>query len=221
MKDLQQNLVRQLVMATEARHAQELVATYRLAGQTAFNFHNKYDGIRLETFFQGKYYEPYYIFFINNTRRRLKQHTLPSFIPVERLARQFLSWDNDTLLRILQDLLLAFVARREEFNLLRQKTKDIAGIEFSLEDAAYTISEITVPTAEDETMLSIRLKYDSLASLQPKVTARLYAVNSGKPARYTRLSFCQDDDNPFYRDPLHLAVRKCIEIANKSPAGHR
>ncbi|KAI8060014.1 hypothetical protein BC940DRAFT_323612 [Gongronella butleri] len=115
MEELQETLVSQMVCAAEARFSQDIIAKYRLAGQTVFDFHGQYTGVRLETFYKQRYYEPYYLFITKDPEEpTIHRHTLPDIIPVERLARRFLARDRDSFLRMVHDLLLVFIAKREE-----------------------------------------------------------------------------------------------------------
>lgn len=61
-----------------------------------FNFGKHYFGIRLETFYNKAYKEPYYILFLRKNIDRIEKpekvdkHTVPKFVPVEVLAARFL-----------------------------------------------------------------------------------------------------------------------------------
>jgi hypothetical protein len=74
----------------------EIISYHRLSGRTVFDFSKHYLGIRLETFYNKVYKEPYYILFLKKnlgTAQRpdkVDKHTIPKFVPVEVLATRFL-----------------------------------------------------------------------------------------------------------------------------------
>ncbi|KAI9272990.1 hypothetical protein BDA99DRAFT_602191 [Phascolomyces articulosus] len=130
LKDKQQQILSQLVEAVEARCVQELIGYYRLAGRTTFTF-QRYRGIRLETFYGGTYFEPYYLLLLPKrsglpdtpndfTNYTISKDTLPNFIPLRQIADKLFPWDMDSFLRVIHDFLLAYVGRREQYETMRK-----------------------------------------------------------------------------------------------------
>lgn len=69
---------------------QEIVSYYRLNGITVFDYKKKYSGVRIETFYNGMYKEPYHILFLKSKPGKIDSHSIPPFIPVDVLAQKFL-----------------------------------------------------------------------------------------------------------------------------------
>lgn len=69
---------------------------YRLAGRTLFPVDENNVGIRFDTAYQGRYFEPYYIILRVSPKGRsaglhVHRHTVPYFIPIEKLAADLLN----------------------------------------------------------------------------------------------------------------------------------
>ncbi|KAI8089832.1 uncharacterized protein BX664DRAFT_334016 [Halteromyces radiatus] len=144
MKEVHKKIIQQTVAATQARRVQEVMSSYRLAGYTTFTFQNKYMGVRLDTFYNRHYYEPYYIFLPKDKPDIIERHTVPFFIPIKLLAKRLLPDNLDSLLRILHDLLLAYVAKREQVKALKCHV-DTSIIKVNVDDASFSAVEIIVP----------------------------------------------------------------------------
>ena len=86
-----------LAEAGERRVLDRLSSAYRLTGKTTFPGLDHSVGIRLETFFNGKYHESFYVMLREDRQKPGKlvvsRHTLPSFIPLGQLAQQLLDVD--------------------------------------------------------------------------------------------------------------------------------
>ncbi|SAM07061.1 hypothetical protein [Absidia glauca] len=76
-KQLKNEIGRQLPLIAEARRAQELLAAYQLTGCTTFIYKGVYLSIRLDTFYNRRYYEPYYLILDGPM---IRWTTLPWFI---------------------------------------------------------------------------------------------------------------------------------------------
>ncbi|KAI9484814.1 hypothetical protein BDB00DRAFT_853407 [Zychaea mexicana] len=127
--DKQQEILSQLMEAVKARCVQELIGYYRLAGQTLFTF-QRYRGIRFETFYGQTYYEPYYLLLLPIMKGQItdrtdfsgfeiSKHTIPNFIPVEKISKAFFPRDMNAFIRVLHDFLLAYVGRRAQYEAMQ------------------------------------------------------------------------------------------------------
>ncbi|KAI9232786.1 MAG: Cenp-O kinetochore centromere component-domain-containing protein [Podila humilis] len=134
----------------EQRRMLDILMAYRLTGVTVFT-EDEFDdqsstldfdddqsgkepikkqiGIRIETFAQAKYYEPYYIMLrIKDAKNKddddytaeleVTNHTIPHWIPLRDLVRRHLNRDMKMFTRKVSEYLQAFVVRRENINKL-------------------------------------------------------------------------------------------------------
>lgn len=85
----------------------EMISYHRLSGRSIFQFTGDRSCIRLETFYNKSYREPYYILYSkgqtvtekpfrsNDKPNLIEQHTIPRFIPLYSLEDQFLPHNFD------------------------------------------------------------------------------------------------------------------------------
>jgi len=106
----------------------EVNIAYRLAGKSVFVLEDHRLGIRLETSFNGKYYESYYVILNYNDNHAEKlsifKHTIPYFIPHENILKHYLNKNIKVYIDELSDYLHAYVSRREQFNEVKLKYGD-------------------------------------------------------------------------------------------------
>ncbi|CAG8444319.1 9242_t:CDS:2 [Ambispora gerdemannii] len=153
---------------------EELLQAYSITGKTIFQDKENRVGLRLETFFKGRFLEPYYIFVGNepNTEKLIVvKHTIPSFIPLKELETEYLNENIDKFLEIVDDYLQAYVTRREEFSLVhkilgKSDDNDLAS------NNACSFFEFCVQTAQGIN-IKVSLTYGELKSAIPsKVVVR-------------------------------------------------
>lgn len=70
--------------------------------------------IRFDTSFEGQFHETYFLELVKTQRMAIPQHTIPAFVPVQKLAERYLPDDLQAFLRLISDHLVAFVRRRED-----------------------------------------------------------------------------------------------------------
>ncbi|ORZ16456.1 hypothetical protein BCR42DRAFT_392415 [Absidia repens] len=165
MVQVQEKIMKQLTAAIESRCLQEELTRFRLFGCTVFTFQNTYLTVRLDTFYNRRYYEPYYIFLPKDDPSSIARHTLPLFIPTTQIEQAFLPNKFDSLLRVLHDYLLAYVARREQIKELKRY----------IDKEKVTIKEIESSEASvgivqpwsDGFRCFINIQYKNLASMFP------------------------------------------------------
>ncbi|KAG0362264.1 hypothetical protein BG005_006250 [Podila minutissima] len=155
----------------EQRRMLDILMAYRLTGVTVFT-EDEFDdqssnldldddqndndptkkqiGIRIETFAQAKYQEPYYILLrIKDSKTKdddghtaeleITKNTIPHWIPLRDLARRHLNRDMKMFTRKVSEYLQAFVARRENINKLLR----------DLSTAADSLPKDTQPAADN------------------------------------------------------------------------
>ncbi|KAJ8656634.1 hypothetical protein O0I10_007711 [Lichtheimia ornata] len=181
MTQIQQQILEQWMAVSSARCVQEIVGYYRLAGRTTFQFQGN-TGIRLETYYKAKYYEPYYLLLSNPASMKynsisVAQHTIPFFIPVQEMVDTFLPHDMEALLRILHVFLLAYVSRREQVEELGVYCKERASFvgisaERKAKDHIILAEKIDVEQDKEDkdnnnTTIRVELIYDDLTSEYP------------------------------------------------------
>jgi len=142
---------------TEHRKILDLLLAHRLSGISVFRTQAVFKkdrnvGFRFDTSFRGVYYERYYIILKPDS---LYRHSIPHFIPVEKLFK------NNSLkdfLRVVQSYLNAFVSRREHgLSAAKYHEAEFSG------NAAYDV--ITFSNIKPDAC--IRLEYKSLLDTVP------------------------------------------------------
>ncbi|OBZ84073.1 hypothetical protein A0J61_07877 [Choanephora cucurbitarum] len=91
----------------------ELISYHRLASRSIFEFKGARSCIRLETFYQKTFKEPFYLIYDRNKGGSIQHHTIPPFIHLDHLQAKFLPTYFDTFIRIVHQQVQAFVVRRE------------------------------------------------------------------------------------------------------------
>jgi len=136
---------------------------YRLVGRSTFSVKEPgCVGVCLETSFEGKFLEPYYVV-LRVEPLEVHRHTLPYFVPVDDLAKQFLI-GNDVMefLDELAEFAQAFVLRREMLKEFREAHKEVEIVT----SAPFDYIEIQHKTATRS--LQIVLAYDDLKKHLPE-----------------------------------------------------
>ncbi|RKP33329.1 hypothetical protein BJ085DRAFT_32274 [Dimargaris cristalligena] len=104
---------------------QDIVTGYQLMGRSVFTVNDQSIGVRLETFYKGSYFEPYFLFLRRSTDSSsplaLFQHTLPPIVPMDSL-HPLLNKDIHVFLDHIDAIIQAFVARREQVNAAARST---------------------------------------------------------------------------------------------------
>ncbi|GAA5814586.1 hypothetical protein MFLAVUS_008085 [Mucor flavus] len=124
LEGLQKEVFEQLLIAAEQCTLREIVSYHRLGGRTVFDYNKHYFGIRIETFYEKSYRDSFYLLFLKKRPNRVDKHTIPKFIPLNVLQDKFLPHDMPTFLRVIQDCVQAYVARREMMKALERLSED-------------------------------------------------------------------------------------------------
>ncbi|CAG8692311.1 10461_t:CDS:2, partial [Acaulospora morrowiae] len=162
--EFQEEIFQQMVQISNQREYEEFLKAYRLIGRTIFPTKSKRVEMKFETFYRAKYHESHYII-LDQAKRgnqlRIFKHTLPHFIPLGEIENDYLNKDVDKFVNIVDDYLQAYVARREEVKLMRQKT----GVTNLTSNNAYDLVEFSVDL--EESIVDISLTYSNLRSSAP------------------------------------------------------
>ncbi|EGD81488.1 hypothetical protein PTSG_02205 [Salpingoeca rosetta] len=145
--------------ATNAKRAKlsELQRAYRLGGCAVFAIDPVTVGVRFETSFEGTYYEEYFaVLVFNEEHFELSKHTLPGFLPLDRL-RQHARTNLTTFLEDTSALLQAYVSRRQQLNALQEVV--VSGEEV-LTNPSCSCAEFL--TMIEERLVKVRLTADDL-----------------------------------------------------------
>ncbi|RUP06776.1 Cenp-O kinetochore centromere component-domain-containing protein, partial [Jimgerdemannia flammicorona] len=190
LEDFQERLVQDIIAGCKERQITELQTYYRLSGRTIFPVKDHHVGIRFETFYGGKYHEPYYLILkmdIPTDQLVIAKHTIPHFIPLRSLEKRYLNSNMETLTKSLDDHLQAYISRREQVKTLRaeQQGKHVvvmANAAFSFIEVVaeftdkfvgkhgVTIAILNWPIADllhAYRTIQINLIYDSLTATRP------------------------------------------------------
>ncbi|ORY94052.1 Cenp-O kinetochore centromere component-domain-containing protein [Syncephalastrum racemosum] len=169
MTDLREKILERMMTTLTNRCVQEVVGYYRLTGRTIFTFRSAYTGVRFDTFYDRRYFEPYYILFRGNEEhpdRTLYRHTIPHFIPIKRLQHEFLPQGLETLCRILHDFLLAYVSRREQVQDLVQLKESRPSLHIASNDLPVTKVQL-MEDRGSQPRVHVSLIYDNMAAELP------------------------------------------------------
>jgi len=101
---------------------------HRFAGKTMFLLDDNKLGIRLETFFGGKYQETYYVFLSydkQNSKICIYRHTIPIFVPLHTIVDKYLNKNIRRFIDVLADYLNAYVDRRGQILQFQNDIEDV------------------------------------------------------------------------------------------------
>ncbi|CAG8595540.1 16564_t:CDS:2, partial [Dentiscutata erythropus] len=159
-KRIRNQVVQEMFRVSKRRECDDFLRAYRLTGKTIFSLKENRVGLRFETFYGGKYREPYYVILSQNEENGqlgIFKHTIPHFIPLNELESDYLNKDIDKFINSLDDYLQAFVTRREEARIMQQDV----GVTNLRSNNAYNSIEFSV------SVLEFSLAYEDLKLTTP------------------------------------------------------
>ncbi|KAF0470300.1 centromere protein O-like [Gigaspora margarita] len=162
--EIQEKMVQDMFRVNKRRECDKFLKAYRLTGKTIFSLKENQVGLRFETFYGGKYREPYYVFLSQdeeNDQLNIFKHTIPHFIPLNELESDYLNKDIDKFINTLDDYLQAFVTRREETRIMQQDV----GVSNLKTNNAYNSIEFSVRLKES--VIEFNLIYEDLKLTTP------------------------------------------------------
>ncbi|KNC49538.1 uncharacterized protein AMSG_05566 [Thecamonas trahens ATCC 50062] len=160
------------------RADEDLLQAYRLAGKSVFPVGDDKLGIRFETFYQGAFFESYFVILALDEEAgkppSVFRHTLPHFLPLDAVASEFLGKSVATFIEKVSDLLHAFVARREHVRVLQEMHGElVSNVATTL---AFDVVQFTgvVPSGDGDTagaQAEFQIVYDKLDDELPSRAA--------------------------------------------------
>lgn len=150
------------------RKLADLCDIYRLMGISVVSQQAKRTCFRCETFFNARYYEPYYLEVeLKDNNLKIHKHTVPYFIPVDAISQQYLNTDIKRFLMIICEQLNAFVVRREQVCLCQEQHGDKLEGEISC-SPSHDFVQLKLKAAEGQANGTvIKLTYKGLTSMRP------------------------------------------------------
>ncbi|CAG8658647.1 18289_t:CDS:2 [Gigaspora margarita] len=185
--EIQEKMVQDMFRVNKRRECDKFLKAYRLTGKTIFSLKENQVGLRFETFYGGKYREPYYVFLSQdeeNDQLNIFKHTIPHFIPLNELESDYLNKDID-FINTLDDYLQAFVTRREETRIMQQDV----GVSNLKTNNAYNSIEFSVRLKES--IIEFNLIYEDLKLTTPTDVVMYQIIEGKKRLRRREKEFTQ------------------------------
>ncbi|KAI8335225.1 hypothetical protein BD560DRAFT_414176 [Blakeslea trispora] len=113
LNEMQKEVFGKLMKTLEECCVRELISYHRLASRSIFEFKGARSCIRLETFYQKTFKEPFYLIYDKRKGGTIHHHTIPPFISLDHLQAMFLPGNFNTFIRIVHQQVQAYVVRRE------------------------------------------------------------------------------------------------------------
>ncbi|ORZ21102.1 hypothetical protein BCR42DRAFT_406826 [Absidia repens] len=149
----------------ENNRLHEVFVSYRFLGCTILPYQTSCQYIRVETFYNGRFYEPYHISICHRGKEKTVLHSIPDFISVDSMVNCLLPNDMDLFIRAITELLTAYVSSREQFKAFRNHANEDL-VDVSTADESFTTISIKELDATNYRH-NITLIYDNLASIYP------------------------------------------------------
>ncbi|NWR64730.1 CENPO protein, partial [Bucorvus abyssinicus] len=126
----------------------------------------------LSTAYEGIYLDSYYLDLLTKPEVRIHRHSVPIFIPLEHIAKQYLQTDIRRFLAVLSDHLNAYTGRRYQAEQLQEHFSDqIEGTLQSNSLCNLLVFKYNVSSKSNTFPFSVRLLYSDLCcSLPTEVT---------------------------------------------------
>jgi len=155
---------------------------YRLAGRTTFSVgQDDLIGVCLDTTSpSGAFLEPYYVV-LQLEPLAPHKHTIPYFVPVDKIAEARLNVSLQSFLDEISDYLQAFVMRREQLYRFKEAHPEIGFVEYST-----PVDYIEVSNTSLERYVRIQLAYDDLKQVLPQRAVVRLSSTSANPDDATR-----------------------------------
>jgi len=182
IKDLN-NGVKKVLENIESSSKENILLAYRFTGKSMFPLDDNKMGIRLDTFFGGKYQDKYYVILgydKHNSKICIYKHSIPNFIPLHTIVDKYLNINIRKFMDVLSDYLNAYVARRGQVLQLNNNIEDVT----TKSNDAYDFCHITY---KNHVFI---LNYDNLdKSLPTKVKVKVTEKKLRKHKKNLRIHF--------------------------------
>jgi hypothetical protein len=179
LRDISENAVDQIPKQAKKRKLGETKSAYMIAGNTLLYREDEQIALRFETFFNGKFYEHYYIFLdfdSNNERVLIHRHTIPFFIPLDDIQKKYLSTNLKLFMEKINEYLNSYTARREQVNQLAQCASP--SLEVQNVKMSRAADHIVVKASHNDREILIKLMYNLLETYPKQV--EVYRVDTDR-----------------------------------------
>ncbi|KAM9017670.1 centromere protein O [Guaruba guarouba] len=158
----------------------------------------------ISTAYEGTYLDSYYVDLLTKSEVQIYRHSVPPFIPLEQIAKQYLQTDIRRFLSVLSDHLNAYVGRRYQADQLQEHFSDqIKGTLQRNSLCNLLVFNYNVSSKSETFPFNVRLLYGDLCRSLP--TEVIVSCTSDAPASLTETATAHSD--LFRRMPLHKAFR--------------
>ncbi|XP_033916377.1 centromere protein O [Melopsittacus undulatus] len=156
----------------------------------------------ISTAYEGTYLDSYYLDLLTKSEVQIYHHSVPHFIPLEQIAKQYLQTDIRRFLSVLSDHLNAYVGRRYQADQLQEHFSDqIKGTLWRNSLCNLLVFNYDMPSKSKTFPFHVRLVYGNLChSLPTEVTI---SCTPDAPASLTETATAHT--HLFRSMPLHKA----------------
>lgn len=166
--------VEEAVKKAREMKAQEMYSSCRLTGVSVEPVTSNKLRICWDTFYQGEFFESFYAEVrMNEGSINLKKHSIPFFIPVQKLASKFLSNDMESFVQQVSIHLNSYICRRQQaIDLQKQHKAVLIGEVHTAE--AFDFIQLYLRCLGEDNILEACLTYPDLIAVRPsKVVLRV------------------------------------------------
>jgi len=158
-------VIEKMPIITKKRKLDLIKVTQAICGFTTFEQESELV-IRLETCFEGYYYEHYQIYLELDRNQKLKvsHHTIPYFVPLDRIQKRYLNSNIKTFIHTVSDYLNCYVARRQQL----MQLADCENVQFHRLRTSNPSDYVTVEIEHDNKKYHMQIYYESLLDTLPK-----------------------------------------------------
>ncbi|NXT28895.1 CENPO protein, partial [Syrrhaptes paradoxus] len=158
----------------------------------------------ISTAYEGTYLDSYHLDLLTQPEVRIQRHSVPTFIPLEQIAKKYLQTDIRRFMSVLSDHLNAYVGRRYQADQLQEHFSD--QIEGALQRNSLCnllVFNYNVSSQSKTFLFNARLLYGDLCSILP--TEVVISCTPDAPASLAETAGAHSD--LFRRMALHKAFR--------------
>ncbi|KFV19512.1 Centromere protein O, partial [Tauraco erythrolophus] len=158
----------------------------------------------ISTAYEGTYLDSYYVDLLTKPAVRIHRHSVPTFIPLEQIAKKYLQMDVRRFFSVLSDHLNAYVGRRYQADQLQEHFSD--QIEGTLQRNSLCnllVFNYNVSSKSKPFLFNVRLLYGDLCCSLP--TEVIISCKMDAPSSLAETAAAHSD--LFRRVALHKAFR--------------
>ncbi|XP_077989690.1 centromere protein O-like [Glandiceps talaboti] len=165
----QKDSIVQALRSAQKRKQEELCHAYRLTGISVTAVQDNRIRICFDSFYSEEYHEPYYMELDIKDQRvvSIYRHTLPYFIPLQKLIDHKLNENTKDFLQTISGYLTAYVARRQQAVNTQEKFGELFTGEL-LSSSAFDYVEFNLGASDSlPSAVDVKLVYDDLVAPLP------------------------------------------------------